>query len=94
MKIFLVTLLHWVVCKGKSVLFEIAGVALGVWGQFLIAHRNVLGFWVWIVSNVALVVVSLSNGLYAMAALYVFYSGMCIYSIRQWKKPIVVGDGI
>lgn len=58
----------------------------GVGGQILVAHKNALGFWVWIASNFVLVSVSLKQELPGMAALYVFYTAMCFYSIWRWRK--------
>lgn len=58
----------------------------GVGGQLLVAHKNALGFWTWIASNIVLIYVSMKQGLPGMAALYVFYTAMCFYSIWRWRK--------
>lgn len=58
----------------------------GVAGQLFIAHKNAVGFWVWIATNIALVGVSVHKGLPGMAALYVFFTAMCFYSIWKWNK--------
>lgn len=57
----------------------------GVAGQLLVAHRNFKGFYWWLACNVATLVVSVCNHLYGMAALSVFYSVMCFYSIWKWQ---------
>lgn len=58
----------------------------GIAGQFLVAHRNTKGFYYWLACNAAAFIASVANNLYGMAALYVFYSFMCFYSIKTWKK--------
>lgn len=60
--------------------------ATGVAGQLLVAHKNLLGFWMWVASNIVLIAVSIDQGLIGMAALYVFYTVMCFYSIWKWTK--------
>jgi nicotinamide riboside transporter PnuC len=62
----------------------------GVAGQLLVAHKNTLGFWVWIASNIVLISVSMKQELPGMAALYVFYTAMCFYSIWRWNKDQAV----
>lgn len=58
----------------------------GIAGQCLVAHRNTKGFYFWLACNAAAFAASVANQLYGMAALYVFYSFMCFYSINTWKK--------
>lgn len=58
----------------------------GIAGQVLVAHRNLKGFYWWLVCNGAALIVSIVNHLYGMAALYVFYSIMCFYSIWKWQQ--------
>ena len=58
----------------------------GIAGQILVAHRNLKGFYWWLACNVAALIVSVWSHLYGMAALYVFYSFMCFYSIWKWQK--------
>lgn len=57
----------------------------GVAGQLFVAHRRVAGFYFWIITNLALIVTSLETKSWGMLVLYVFYTGMCVYSIRKWK---------
>lgn len=58
----------------------------GLAGQYLVAHRNTAGFWVWIASNGALIWVSVEKALIGMVLLYFIYTFMCLYSIRKWKQ--------
>lgn len=63
----------------------------GVAGQVLIAHKNTLGFWAWVLCNIPLIYISIKGGMHGMAALYVFYTVMCFYSIWKWKRDAIVG---
>ncbi len=58
----------------------------GIAGQLLVAHKNSLGFWSWIASNIVLIGISLDQRMFGMAALYIFYTVMCFYSIWKWNK--------
>lgn len=58
----------------------------GIAGQILVAHQNRKGFYWFISCNTGAIIVSIWAHLYGMAALYVFYMGMCFYSIDRWKK--------
>lgn len=58
----------------------------GIAGQILVAHKNTLGFWSWIACNIAMIAVSISQGMHGMTALYGFYTAMCFYSIWKWNK--------
>jgi len=74
--------------KGVSLDHFLQGFILvtGIAGQILVAHRNLKGFYWWLACNVAALTVSVWSHLYGMAALYVFYSFMCFYSIWKWQK--------
>lgn len=61
----------------------------GVAGQMFVAHRRISGFYFWIVTNLALIAAAWQTQSWGMLLLYVFYTGMCVYSIRKWKG----GDG-
>lgn len=65
----------------------------GIAGQILVAHKNTLGFWAWIACNIGLIAVSLKQGLLGMAALYIFYTFMCWYSIWKWNKDKTADRG-
>jgi len=58
----------------------------GVIGQLLVAHRNLFGFYWWMVCNFATIAASLKAELYGVAALSVFYTIMCFYSIFKWRQ--------
>lgn len=66
----------------------------GVVGQVFVAHKKPAGFWIWIASNIVLIATSVKQGLPGMAALYVFYTAMCFYSIWKWKKDDSMAPGV
>lgn len=61
-------------------------VCTGVVGQIFVAHMNVRGFYFWLASNIALIVVAVAEHTYLVAGLYVYFSAMAVYSIRQWNS--------
>ena len=67
-------------------LFQVFILVTGLVGQILIAHRRKEAFVVWIFSNVALILVSVTNELWGMVTLYMFFSFMCIYSYIKWNQ--------
>lgn len=58
----------------------------GIIGQLCVAHRNLKGFYFWMVCNFVTLFVSLKAEMYGIAALSVFYSIMCFYSIHKWRQ--------
>lgn len=60
--------------------------ATGIGGQLLLVKRKISAFYVWTVSNLALITLSLLNRQYAISLLYGFYTVMCAVSIVTWRK--------
>ncbi len=60
--------------------------ATGIGGQLLLSRKNIGAFYLWIVSNIALISLSIMNQQYGITFLYAFYTFMCLYSIRSWRK--------
>ncbi|ADG74340.1 nicotinamide mononucleotide transporter PnuC [Cellulomonas flavigena DSM 20109] len=51
--------------------------------------RKWLGSWaVWIVTDVLLVALYVTLGLYLTAALYVLFLGLCVHGWRQWSRDL------
>jgi nicotinamide riboside transporter PnuC len=61
-------------------------VVSGVIGQVLVIRKQVSGFYVWMVSNLLLMVASFSAQLHGMVFLYLFYFGMCFWGAHEWRK--------
>lgn len=55
-------------------------------GNFFVNKKNVLGQWIWAVSNVGWVTYNISIGSYAQAFLFSAYLGMCVWGIITWTK--------
>ncbi|WP_081844652.1 nicotinamide riboside transporter PnuC [Cellulomonas sp. URHE0023] len=64
--------------------------ALSLVAQFML-NRKWLGTWaVWIVTDVLLVGLYLSQGLRLTAVLYVLFIGLCISGLRRWRARLMV----
>lgn len=61
----------------------------GVAGQILVANMRKEGFYCWLVSNIALIYISVGSHLWGMTALYIFYTLMCGYSVHRWSRLAV-----
>lgn len=70
----------------KFEIFTWSLMAITVFGTFLNARQNVYGFLVWGLCNLCWLVVDLSRGIYAQAALYVVFIGFNIYGWLKWRK--------
>ena len=63
---------------------QIVIIITGLIGQLLVARRNKLGFYFWIVGNCALSVVFWQSEKYGLIALHAVYSAIQVYSIWHW----------
>ena len=67
---------------------DAATTSLSVVAQVMMG-RKWLGSWaVWIVTDVLLVALYASLGLYLTAALYVLFLGLCVHGWRQWSRDL------
>lgn len=60
----------------------------GVLGAILNAKQIIYGFHIWIACNLLLIYSSVQHAQSGMAALYVFYTGVCIFGIFNWRKKV------
>ncbi|MBO3084473.1 nicotinamide riboside transporter PnuC [Cellulomonas fengjieae] len=59
----------------------------------LMMGRKWLGSWaVWIVTDVLLVGLYLSQGLYLTAALYVLFIGLCVQGVVRWRRALAAAQ--
>ena len=58
----------------------------GLTGHFFVARKNLLGYWFWIIGNIATVMISMEKQLYVLAGLFVTYTVIALLAIRKWKK--------
>lgn len=65
---------------------EIVAITTGLAGQWYISQRNPIGFWLWMITNVAMGWTQYANGSYGLAFLMCVYFVMCVYSVVAWDK--------
>lgn len=61
-------------------------VALSLTGNVFVIKKNVLGQWLWAISNVGWIAFDISIGAYSQAFLFTVYLGLCIWGIISWTK--------
>lgn len=61
-------------------------VALSLAGNVFVIKKNVIGQWLWAISNVGWVTYDISIGAYSQAFLFTVYLGLCIWGIIAWSK--------
>ena len=60
--------------------------ALSVVGMWMLARKYIEQWWVWLVVDVASVVLYIYKDLYFTAALYALYAVVAVFGYRKWKK--------
>lgn len=61
-------------------------VAMSLIGNVFVIKKNVLGQWIWAVSNVGWVAYDISIGAYSQAFLFFVYLLLCIWGIYSWSR--------
>ena len=61
-------------------------VILSLTGNVFVNKKNVLGQWLWALSNVGWVSYDLYIGAYSQAFLFCVYFGMCVWGIIAWSR--------
>jgi nicotinamide riboside transporter PnuC len=69
-----------------SWLLQAIGLVASYTGAEMNARLRVEGFYVWLVANVALFIVHVSSGLWALALLDVLYFRINLVGVRKWKS--------
>ncbi|MBT3405424.1 hypothetical protein HN832_01270 [archaeon] len=67
-------------------LLQLIAVPISLLGNFLVARKNFIGFFVWIFSNCLWIIISVFSGLWGMTFLFFVYSMLNIYAIYFWTK--------
>lgn len=71
-------------------------VALSLAGNIFVIKKNVIGQWIWALSNMGWILFDLSLGAYSQAFLFAVYFGMCVWGIIAWSrsdaKPSITQD--
>lgn len=61
-------------------------VFLSLLGNIFVIKKNVLGQWLWAISNLGWITFDLWIGAYSQAFLFAVYFGMCVWGIIAWSK--------
>lgn len=69
-------------------LMQVAGVVLGLWGNWLIGQRRRSAFVVWGASNLFIIAVNVLAGLFIMAGLFAVYLAFCIRNYVLWSRDM------
>lgn len=70
---------------------QVAGVVLGLWGNYLIGLRRRSAFVVWGASNIFILAVNVLAGLYIMASLFAVYLAFCVHNYVLWSRDAGAG---
>jgi nicotinamide riboside transporter PnuC len=61
-------------------------VFLSLAGNIFVVKKNVIGQWLWAISNVGWVCYDLYIGANSQAFLFAVYFGLCVWGIIEWSK--------
>lgn len=61
-------------------------VALSLAGNAFVIKKNILGQWLWAISNTGWVSFNLYIGAYSQAFLFGVYFAMCVWGIIAWSR--------
>ncbi len=59
-------------------------VLISLCGNFFIIKKNILGFYLWLLADVFLIVHNFYIQEFAQSVLYIIYTIFCIYGILKW----------
>lgn len=69
-----------------EITIQIAILFTGIAGAFLNARHRVEGFYLWILCNSLLIASSIKTAQFGITALYLTYTGLCVYGIVRWRQ--------
>jgi len=61
-------------------------VGLSLLGNIFVIKKNVIGQWLWAVSNIGWIAFDLYIGAYSQAFLFSVYFCLCVWGIISWTK--------
>ncbi|MHB1700879.1 MAG: hypothetical protein ACYCSN_12270 [Acidobacteriaceae bacterium] len=70
---------------GLATALQIVAVVCGLLGQLLLALKRRSAFWIWIVSNAALMTLNAALHLWWLVAMYAAYTSLCALSLWTWR---------
>jgi nicotinamide riboside transporter PnuC len=68
-----------------NVVLQVVGAVCGLAGAFYINERNVLGFYLWVVSNGALIWLQFRVRLVVLVLLHLAYLSLAVQGIYLWS---------
>ena len=60
--------------------------------QYLLSHKRLLNWWLWIVVDIVAIGIYVQKGLYPTTLLYVCFLVMSVLGLRQWQQAAVQGS--
>ena len=69
---------------------QFIAIATGLLGHWFISNQDVRGYYVWIVGNVAMIVLQWQVGLYGMVLLFVIYTVISVIGIKKWQRNVLL----
>lgn len=69
-----------------NVVLQVVGAVCGLAGAFFINERNVLGFYLWVVSNAALIWLQFRVRLVVLVVLHLAYLSLALQGIYLWSS--------
>lgn len=61
-------------------------VALSLIGNVFVIKKNVVGQWLWALSNLGWICFNITIKAYAQAFLFTVFFGMCVWGIIAWSR--------
>jgi nicotinamide riboside transporter PnuC len=69
-----------------NLILQVAAAAFGLGGQYFVNQRKVKGFYLWLVSNAALITFQVMHGFWVFVGLHTVYFMMALQGIYAWRK--------
>lgn len=65
---------------------QLISASFGLLGQMLVNRQLIGGYYFWSISNVLLVVLHISLGMWILVMLHAIYLALCIDGMIRWKR--------
>ncbi len=69
-----------------NIAVEWTGTIFNILGAILIARKNIMGYYFFIIAAILLLYISFINSLYGLVCLWVVYFGINIYALYYWRR--------
>jgi len=61
-------------------------VALSLLGNVFVVKKNVVGQWIWALSNIGWITINVYQEFYPQAFLFAVYFALCVWGIITWTR--------